>query len=52
MHPPYFGTVGGTDTAQKLRAASMMITTTISRPFGITDAARNQALANVRQFMG
>ena len=26
----------------------MMITTTISRPFGITDAARNQALANVR----
>ena len=49
VHPPYFGTVGGTDTAQKLRAASMMITTTISRPFGITDAARNQALANVRQ---
>jgi len=49
VHPPYFGTLARRDTGRKLRAESVLLTTTVSRPLGLEYRDRLQALANLRQ---
>ncbi len=49
VHPPYFGSLAGIKAGRTLRDAAVMVTTTVSRPLGLTAPDRVQALANLRQ---